>query len=282
MRVIREIADMQAASRSAKTKGLTIALVPTMGALHAGHLSLVRQARTEADTVVVSIFVNPLQFGPSEDFGKYPRTLEADCALLAAEGADIVFAPSTEQMYPPGATTVVFVEGLSERLDGRSRPGHFRGVSTVVSKLFHIVSPDCAIFGQKDAAQVAVLRRMVRDLNMPVSLIVAPIVREADGLAMSSRNAYLSADERRQALVLHRALERVRSLAATGESSTAKLRQAALDEIATEPAAQLDYCEIVDPDTLEGCEDVKSGALVAVAASFGSTRLIDNLLLAAT
>ena len=201
--------------------------------------------------VVVSIFVNPLQFGPGEDFARYPRTLEADCALLEAEGVEIVFAPSAEQMYPAGATTVVHVEGLSERLDGRSRPGHFRGVSTVVAKLFHIVQPDCAVFGQKDAAQVAVLRRMVRDLNMPIELIVAPIVREADGLALSSRNAYLSADERRQALVLHRALLRVEELANSGETNAEQLRSAALAVLASEPAAKLDYFEIVDPDTLE-------------------------------
>ena len=191
MRIIRDIREMQAASRAATSQGLTIGFVPTMGALHDGHISLVRRARALANLVVVSIFVNPLQFGPAEDFNKYPRALEADSARLDAEGVEIVFAPSSAQMYPAGATTVVYVEGLSEKLDGRSRPGHFRGVSTVVAKLFHIVQPDFAVFGQKDAAQVAVLRRMVRDLNMEVQLIVSPIVREADGLALSSRNAYL-------------------------------------------------------------------------------------------
>lgn len=282
MKIIHEIDEMQAASRQARAKGRTVALVPTMGALHAGHLSLVRHARAEADVVVVSIFVNPLQFGPTEDFAKYPRTLEADCAKLEPEGVDIVFAPSTGQMYPPGAKTVVHVEELSARLDGGSRPTHFRGVTTVVSKLFHIVEPDCAVFGQKDAAQVAVLRRMVRDLNMPVKLIVAPIVREPDGLAMSSRNAYLSADERRRALVLHRALGQVERLAASGEVSAETLKQAALAEFAKEPAARVDYCEIVDPDTLEAVANVDHGALVAVAAFLGATRLIDNLLLAAS
>jgi pantoate--beta-alanine ligase len=279
MRIIRDIREMQAASRAARQQGLNIGFVPTMGALHDGHISLVRRARALANLVVVSIFVNPLQFGPAEDFDKYPRTLEADSARLDAEGAEIVFAPSSAQMYPAGATTVVYVEGLSEKLDGRSRPGHFRGVTTVVAKLFHIVQPDFAVFGQKDAAQVAVLRRMVADLNMEVQLIVSPIVREADGLALSSRNAYLSPAQRRQALVLHRALLQVEALANSGQHSAQELRSAALAILASEPAADLDYFEIVDPVTLEPVADVAQGALVAVAASFGATRLIDNLLL---
>jgi pantoate--beta-alanine ligase len=281
MRIIRDIREMQAASRAARVQGLAIGFVPTMGALHEGHLSLVRRARSSANLVVVSIFVNPLQFGPAEDFSQYPRTLEADCVRLEGEGVEIVFAPPTEQMYPAGATTVVHVEGLSDKLDGRSRPGHFRGVSTVVAKLFHIVQPDCAVFGQKDAAQVAVLRRMVRDLNMDVELIVAPIVREADGLALSSRNVYLTPEQRRQALVLHRALLQVEALANAGESSVEKLRSAALAVLAAEPAAQLDYLEIIHPDTLEPVADLSQGALAAVAASFSATRLIDNLLLPA-
>jgi pantoate--beta-alanine ligase len=279
MRIIRDIHEMQVASRNARVQGLTIGFVPTMGALHDGHLSLVRHARMQATLVVVSIFVNPLQFGPSEDFNQYPRTLEADCARLEAEGVEMVFAPSPEQMYPTGATTVVYVEGLSEKLDGRSRPGHFKGVSTVVAKLFHIVQPDYAVFGQKDAAQVAVLRRMVRDLNMDVKLIVAPIARDFDGLALSSRNVYLTADQRRQALVLHRALQQVEADANSGESRAEMLRSAALSVLASEPAAKVDYFEIVNPDTLEPLEDITQGALVAVAASFGPTRLIDNLLL---
>jgi pantoate--beta-alanine ligase len=228
---------------------------------------------------VVSIFVNPLQFGPSEDFNQYPRTLEADSAKLEAEGVDLVFAPSPAQMYPAGATTVVHVEGLSDRLDGASRPGHFRGVSTVVAKLFHIVQPDYAVFGQKDAAQVAVLRRMVRDLNMAVELIVAPIVREADGLALSSRNVYLNPEQRRQALVLHRTLNHVQAVVHAGESRSAIIRSAALAVLVAEPAARLDYFEVVDPDSLEPVADVGHGALVAVAAYFGATRLIDNRLL---
>ncbi len=279
MRIIRDIREMQAASRAARQQGLTIGFVPTMGALHDGHISLVRRARALANLVVVSIFVNPLQFGPAEDFDKYPRALEADSARLDAEDVEIVFAPSSAQMYPAGATTVVYVEGLSEKLDGRSRPGHFRGVTTVVAKLFHIVQPDFAVFGQKDAAQVAVLRRMVADLNMEVQLIVSPIVREADGLALSSRNAYLSPAQRRQALVLHRALLQVEALADSGQHSAQELRSAALAILASEPAANLDYFEIVDPATLEPVADVAQGALVAVAAAFGATRLIDNLLL---
>jgi len=279
MRLIREIREMQTASRAARRQGLTIGFVPTMGALHEGHLSLVRRAHADASLVVVSIFVNPLQFGPSEDFGKYPRTLEADCARLEAEGVEIVFAPSPAQMYLAGASTVVHVEGLSEKLDGLSRPGHFRGVSTVVAKLFHIVQPDIAVFGQKDAAQVAVLRRMVRDLNMDVQLIVAPIVREADGLALSSRNAYLTAEQRRQALVLHRALMQVQAVANSGETRAEQLRSAALAVLCSEPSAKLDYFTIVDPDTLEPVDDVSQGALAAVAAEFGVTRLIDTLLL---
>jgi pantoate--beta-alanine ligase len=281
MKIIHSIEEMQVAARAATVQGLKVGFVPTMGALHEGHFSLVRLARTRADLVVVSIFVNPLQFGPSEDFNQYPRTLEADCARLKDEGVEIVFAPSAAEMYPAGATTVVYVEGLSEKLDGRSRPGHFRGVSTVVAKLFHIVQPSHAVFGQKDAAQVAVLRRMVRDLNMNVELIVAPIVRESDGLALSSRNAYLTAEQRRQALVLHRALGQVEALANSGERRASKLRSSALAVLASEPAAQLDYFEIIDPETLETLEDTRRGALAAVAATFGSTRLIDNLLLAA-
>ncbi|MDR3763412.1 MAG: pantoate--beta-alanine ligase [Acidobacteriota bacterium] len=279
MKVVHTVTGMRALRHDATAQGLTVGFVPTMGALHAGHLSLVREARRRAQLVVVSIFVNPLQFGPNEDYGQYPRTLEKDCALLEPAGADVVFAPSSEEMYPKGATTIVDVEDLGMKLDGGSRPGHFRGVATVVSKLFHIVQPTWAVFGQKDAAQVAVLRRMVHDLNMDLELVVAPIARESDGLALSSRNAYLSVAERRQALVLHRALMAVEQLAATGETRAGQLRQCALQVLATEPAAKLDYLEIVDPDTLDAVAETLHGALVAVAAWFGPTRLIDNLLL---
>jgi len=270
---------MQAINRELRRSGKRIGFVPTMGALHDGHLSLVRSARTHNDVVVVSIFVNPLQFGPTEDFSKYPRTLESDTRKLESEKVDLLFAPSTDEMYPKGARTSVYVEGLSEKLDGLSRPGHFKGVTTVVAKLFEIVRPDRAYFGQKDAAQVAILRKMVQDLNMDVEMMVCPIVREPDGLALSSRNVYLSAEQRKQALVLHRALMRVQFMVDRGDRSAASLREHGIQVIAEEPGAKLDYFEIVDPDTLEPVGDVSRGALVAVAAWVGTTRLIDNLVL---
>jgi pantoate--beta-alanine ligase len=248
-----------------------------MGALHEGHLSLVKAARAQSDFVVVSIFVNPLQFGPTEDFAKYPRMLADDCAKLAAENVDLVFAPTKDDMYPTDASTVVEVQGLSERLDGRSRPGHFKGVTTVVTKLFEIVRPALAFFGQKDAAQVAVLRKMVADLNMDIQIVVEPTMREKDGLAMSSRNAYLNPEQRKQALVLHRALMRVQTAVDTGEADAAKLATIGKEVMAEERGAKLDYFEIVNPDTLEPVSTVKGGALVAVAAWVGATRLIDNL-----
>jgi pantoate--beta-alanine ligase len=250
-----------------------------MGALHEGHLSLVRAARTACDVVVVSIFVNPAQFGPNEDFAKYPRTFEADCAALEREDVELVFAPAAEEMYPPGMSTFIDVEGVSERLDGASRPGHFRGVATVVAKLFHIVGPDRAFFGQKDAAQVAVLRKMVRDLNFRLELVVCPIVREPDGLAMSSRNRYLTPEERRQALVLHRALDEVSRLVDSGITAVRDLIDAAQAVLASEPQVRVDYCRVVNPETLEDVADVRGGALIAVAAFVGTTRLIDNILL---
>ena len=268
---------MRVASRAARRGGQRVGLVPTMGALHEGHLSLVRAARAGSDVVAGSIFVNPTQFGPNEDLGKYPRSFDRDCEMLDREGVDFVFAPSVEEMYPAGAVTWVTVEGLSEKLDGKSRPGHFRGVTTVVSKLFHIVEPDRAFFGQKDAAQVAVIQRMVRDLNLPVEIVVCPIVREADGLAMSSRNAYLSAEERKRALVLKRSLLRVRELIDAGEQNPSMLVAAGRDEISKESGVRLDYFEIVDPETLEPVPDTSRGALVAVAAYVGMTRLIDNM-----
>ena len=256
-----------------------------MGALHEGHLSLVRAARAASDVVAASVFVNPTQFGPNEDLAKYPRTFERDCEWLEREGVELLFAPSVEEMYPANAdrsvrVTWVTVEGLSGKLDGKSRPGHFRGVTTVVAKLFHIVEPDAAFFGQKDAAQVAVIRRMVRDLNFGVEIVVCPIVREADGLAMSSRNAYLSPQERKQALVLHRSLERVRALVNGGERDAAALKAAGHDEIARESGVRLDYFEIVNADSLDPVENVAAGGLVAVAAYLGNTRLIDNLVIA--
>jgi pantoate--beta-alanine ligase len=279
MQVVRTIAETRAALRVLRANGRSVGLVPTMGALHEGHLSLVRAARAACDVVVVSIFVNPTQFGPNEDFTKYPRTFEADVGALEREGVDLVFAPTAAEMYPAGATAFVEVAGVSDRLDGASRPGHFRGVATVVAKLFNTVQPDKAFFGQKDAAQVAVLRTMVRDLNFSLELVVYPTVREPDGLAMSSRNRYLSPEERRQALVLSRALREAERLASSGVTAADELIAAAEAVLATEPQARVDYCKVVDPDTLEDVADARGGALIAAAAFVGTTRLIDNTLL---
>ncbi|MGZ4788250.1 MAG: pantoate--beta-alanine ligase [Terriglobales bacterium] len=281
MKIIESPDDMQRYSRSVRREGKRLAFVPTMGALHAGHLSLVKAARGQSDCVAASIFVNPLQFGPNEDFGKYPRTFERDRQLLEAEKVDVLFAPKVESMYPQGAKTTVEVADLSDRLDGRSRPGHFKGVTTVVSKLLNIVQPDVAFFGQKDAAQVAIIRRMVRDLNMDVQIAVCPIVREPDGLAMSSRNSYLEPQQRKQALVLNRALMRIQFLADRGERNVQSLIAAGKQVVSEEPGVKLDYVEVVDPDTLEPVADLPKTALVAIAAWVGTTRLIDNLLLSA-
>jgi pantoate--beta-alanine ligase len=278
MLVLKTIAETRSACTRLRAAGKTLGLVPTMGALHSGHLSLVRAAQASCDVVAVTIFVNPTQFGPKEDFASYPRTLEQDCQTLEAAGVDLVFTPSVEEMYPSGATTFVEVAGLSERLDGASRPGHFRGVATVVAKLFNIFLPDHAFFGQKDAAQVAVLRKMVRDLRFAVQLDVCPTVREPDGLALSSRNRNLSGEERRQALVLSRALQAVEKQVRGGKQDSVALLAEALRILREEPAVQVDYCRIVDPDTLEDVPEVRHGGLVAVAARVGTTRLIDNLL----
>jgi pantoate--beta-alanine ligase len=279
MLTITSAAHMTALSREARRAGKRLGFVPTMGALHAGHLSLVRTAHAQSDITVVSVFVNPKQFGLNEDFEKYPRNLEADAALLEAEKVDYLFSPSVDEMYPPGATTWVTVEGISDRLDGRSRPGHFRGVTTVVSKLFNIVQPDLAFFGQKDAAQAAIIRKMVVDLNFDLRIVVCPIVREPDGLAMSSRNVYLDPTQRRQATVLYRALMRVQMLADRGESDAARLTAAGREVIAEEPSVRLDYFEVVNPNTLEAVSNISGGALIAVAAFVGPTRLIDNTVL---
>ena len=279
MKICYTAEDMREACRGARSGGKRLGFVPTMGALHEGHLSLVRAARAGCDVVAASIFINPTQFGLNEDLAKYPRAFERDRELLEKEGAQLLFAPSVEEMYPASAVTWVTVEGLSDRLDGRSRPGHFRGVTTVVSKLLHVVEPDAAFFGQKDAAQVAIIRRMVCDLKFTVEIVACPIVREADGLAMSSRNAYLDPLQRKQALVLHRALMRVKECWKRGERDAARLATTGREEIARERSVRLDYLEIVDPDGLGAVEDVTGGALVAVAAFVGTTRLIDNILL---
>ena len=279
MKLVKTIDEMRAFRKATRKSGQRLGLVPTMGALHEGHLSLVRAAREKSDAVAVSIFVNPTQFGPNEDFGKYPRNLESDSALLQREKVDVIFTPSVEDMYPADAVTWVTVEGMSDRLCGKSRPGHFRGVTTVVSKLFHIIEPDVAFFGQKDAAQVAIIRGMVRDLNMPVAIEVCPIIRESDGLALSSRNAYLNPGERKSALVLSRSLQRVQKLFDAGERDSAKLITAGEQEFAKEPSARLDYFEIVDPDSLESISKISQRALIALAAFIGNTRLIDNIVL---
>jgi pantoate--beta-alanine ligase len=250
-----------------------------MGALHDGHRSLVRAARQRCGVVAVSIFVNPRQFGPNEDLARYPRTLDADRRMLQDERVDLLFAPTAEEMWPAGSSTVVHVEDLCDRLDGASRPGHFDGVATVVAKLLHIVQPEVAFFGQKDAAQVAVLRRMVRDLDLPVEMAVCPIVRETDGLAMSSRNRYLSPAERREALVLWRALQAAESQAKSGERNAERLLETMRRVFAAAPAVKIDYLAVVDAETLLPVNDVSAGALVAVAAYVGTTRLIDNVLL---
>jgi pantoate--beta-alanine ligase len=279
MKICRTVDEIHAARRAAPRDGRSLGLVPTMGALHEGHLSLVRAAKAQCDRVTVSLFVNPLQFGPNEDLGKYPRNFDRDRGLLEQEGVDLLFAPTVEEMYPSGAVTYVTVGGLSDKLCGRSRPGHFRGVTTVVAKLFNIVQPEVAFFGQKDAAQTAIIRRMVRDLNMAVQIVVCPIVREPDGLALSSRNAYLDSQQRKAALVLYRSLMEIQKRFDRGARNASRLIEAGKQVLAQEPSVRLDYLEIVDPDTLDPLQAISASALVAVAAFVGNTRLIDNALL---
>ena len=279
MEVLHTVAELRQWSRHERSGGSMIGLVPTMGALHAGHASLIRAAAATCGRVAVSIFVNPSQFGPSEDYARYPRTFEADCALAQAEGADAVFAPTVEELYPAGGTTFVEVEGLGNRLDGASRPGHFRGVATVVAKLLIASEADRAYFGQKDAAQVAVVRRMVADLRLPAEIVVCPIVREPDGLALSSRNRYLSPAERAQALVLSRAIRQAESLAGAGERRSSALIAAARRSFAAVPEVRIDYIAAVDWATLDPVAIAAPGTLFAVAAWVGQTRLIDNTIL---
>jgi len=279
MKILHRAVDTRSEIRAAKLQGKRVGFVPTMGALHDGHLSLIRAAKAQSNFVVASIFVNPTQFGPKEDLAKYPRPFETDRQKLEAERVDLLFAPSVEEMYPEGAVTFVTAEGITDRLDGRSRPGHFRGVTTVVAKLFHIVEPDVAFFGQKDAAQAAIIKRMVRDLVFPVEIVVAPIVRESDGLALSSRNTYLSPGERKQATMLSRALREVEKRYRAGERSSTKLIETASEVFASEPSVRVDYIAIVDRDSLEAVSEAARGNLVAVAAVVGTTRLIDNMVL---
>ncbi len=260
-------------------QGQRIGLVPTMGALHEGHLSLIRTARKETDFLAVSIFVNPTQFDPGEDYDRYPRDLERDLELCRAEGVDLVFTPEPHAMYPKEHVTYVIQERLSQHLCGLSRPGFFHGVCTVVAKLFNLLLPDVAYFGQKDYQQSAVIRRMVVDLNMPVEIRVLPTVREEDGLAVSSRNGYLSPEERREATYLHKALERARALVAEGRTDAAELKKAMQEEVARAPSAQVDYIAVVDAETLENVQEVSGRAVAALAVWIGDTRLIDNEIL---
>ena len=274
MRIIETIDEMrQLRQRLAEPVGL----VPTMGYLHEGHLSLVRQARAENQSLVVSIFVNPTQFGPQEDFKQYPRDPQRDLALLEKDKTDIVFMPSAAEMYPPQFSSWVEVGKVTERLEGASRPGHFRGVATVVAKLFNIVQPNRAYFGQKDAQQAAVIRKMVADLNMNIEIVTLPTVREPDGLAISSRNIYLSPEERQAAVVLYQALCLAQKLWSQGETNAQTIRQQMTDLIQKEPLATIDYVSVADTETLDELDTVKSPALVSLAVRIGKTRLIDNL-----
>ena len=280
MQILSTADELRHWSREVRSgPGETVGLVPTMGALHEGHASLIRAAAAACTQVVVSIFVNPTQFGPNEDFARYPRTLEADCTLAKACGAHAIYAPEVDDLYPQGASTFVDVEGLSNRLDGLSRPGHFRGVATVVAKLLIAAEADQVFFGQKDAAQVAVIRRMVSDLRFGTEIVVCPIVRDAQGLALSSRNAYLNETERTQALTLSRAIRHVESLVNCGERRAEMLIKAARNVFASEPAVRVDYIECVDWSTLVPVPIAMPGTLFAVAAYVGSTRLIDNTIL---
>ena len=279
METIHTIDWMKQAARQARDAGEVLGFVPTMGALHEGHLSLVRAARERCSRVVVSLFVNPKQFGPKEDFARYPRDFDGDRAKLEPEGVAYLFAPRAEEMYPAGFRTYVTVEGLSERLCGKSRPGHFRGVTTVVLKLLEIVRPHFAFFGRKDAQQARIIRQMAGDLNLDTEMVVCPIVREADGLATSSRNAYLHADERRAATVLYRSLSRARKLIEQGERSVSLLAGEIRKWIEAERRAMVDYVEIVDADTFEPKLDLRGRCLVALAVLFGNTRLIDNMII---
>ncbi len=278
MKIAETIAEVRDQVRAWRKEGLTVGLVPTMGYLHEGHKSLIDQAVGENDRVVVSVFVNPIQFGPSEDLASYPRDLKRDAALCEAAGADLVFHPSDGEMYFDDFCTYVDMDDLTKGLCGKTRPTHFRGVCTVVSKLFHIVAPDRAYFGQKDAQQLAVIRRMVRDLNFDLEIVGCPIVREEDGLAKSSRNTYLSEEERQAAVVLHQGLLAGEQLIKTGETDASKIVGAITDVIGKEPLARIDYVELVEWDSLKPATSVRGEVLAAVAVYIGTTRLIDNFI----
>ncbi len=278
MDIIRTIPELKRIIGPVRTSGRTIGFVPTMGYLHQGHLSLVKAARSECDFVVVSIFVNPIQFGVGEDFEQYPRDLASDARMCQEEGVNLIFSPSEREMYPRGFDTRVQVEELTRGLCGRGRPGHFRGVTTVVTKLFNLVEPDIAYFGQKDAQQALVLKKMAADLNMNVTLKIMPTVRETDGLAMSSRNAYLSPDERKAALVLYKSLKQAEELIKDGSRNASKIIDTMKEIITGEPLAQLEYIEIVDTTNLEHIDYMEAEVLIALAVKMGQTRLIDNII----
>lgn len=275
--LVKSIDEMKHLSRRWREEGYTIGFVPTMGYLHEGHLSLVRRAREENDKVVVSIFVNPTQFGPNEDFNRYPRDLDRDMSLLEPIGVDAVFYPSAEEMYPEGYKTYVEVTDITERLCGASRPGHFRGVTTVCTKLFNIVMPHRAYFGKKDFQQYVVIKTMVRDLNMDLEIVPMPIVREPDGLAMSSRNTYLNPEERKAATCLYRSLKRAVQLFEEGERDAKRIKEEVEKVIKSVPLARIDYVEIVDPETFVPVDKIEKGTLVALAVFVGPARLIDNV-----
>lgn len=279
MRICHTIAEIREFVRQARAKGQSIGFVPTMGYLHEGHLELMRRAKDQCGTVIVSIFVNPAQFGPGEDLESYPRDLERDAGMAEAVGVDAIFNPGAEEIYPPGYCTYVDVERITERLCGASRPGHFRGVATVVVKLFNIVKPDYAFFGQKDAQQVLVIKRMAADLNMEVEVVTVPTVREQDGLAMSSRNVYLDPGQRRAALSLSRSLNRAAEEVRAGERDAAKIRQLVIEMIEAEPLAYIDYVEIYSHPELDPVEVITGPALLALAVKMGRARLIDNIIL---
>ena len=281
MDIITTSAGLKDWSRAVRARGGRLGLVPTMGALHDGHLSLVARARGECDQVVLSIYVNPLQFGPQEDFARYPRDLKRDAGLARGAGVDVVFAPGDAEIHLPGHRTWVEVSGMQDVLCGRSRPGHFRGVATVVLKLLAIAAPAAAYFGEKDAQQLRIIRRMARDLHLDCAIVGCPIVREEDGLAMSSRNAYLTAEERRAAPALHRALEEGAALARSGESGAGRIVARVRAALAAEPLARVDYVEAVDDETLEPVATLSGRVLLAGAAWFGRARLIDNVVLSA-
>lgn len=278
MQIIKSIEELRPIIRGWRREGLSVGLVPTMGYLHDGHKSLIVKAVSENDRVVVSDFVNPTQFGAGEDLDSYPRDIERDAAICEEAGADLIFHPEPEEMYFADNCTFVDMEQLTKGLCGKTRPTHFRGVCTVVSKLFHIVTPDKAYFGQKDAQQLAVIRRMVRDLNFDLEVVGCPIVREKDGLAMSSRNTYLSEEERKAALILHKSLMLGQEMAGRGERDAAKIKAAIIQNIETEPLARVDYVEIVNPDTMENIGQMEGDALIAMAVYIGKTRLIDNMI----